>query len=42
MEVVACLFIAKKRKIIKEDDFHKLYNEYQALCKMITALRNTL
>jgi four helix bundle protein len=42
VEVVACLFIAKKRKIIKEDDFQKLYNEYQSLCKMISALRNSL
>lgn len=42
IEVVSCLFIAKKRKIINEDDFVKLYNEYQSLTKMITALRNTL
>jgi len=42
IEVVACLFIAKRRKIIKEEDFHKLYDEYQSLCKMITALKNTL
>jgi four helix bundle protein len=42
IEVVACLFIAKKRKIIQEDDFQRLYDEYQSLCKMITALRNTL
>lgn len=42
VEVVACLFIAKKRKIINEDDFNRLYNDYQSLCKMITSLRNTL
>lgn len=42
IEVVSCLFIAKRRKIINETDFQKLYNEYQALCKMITALRNSL
>ena len=42
IEVVSCLFIAKKRKFIGEDDFKKLYNEYQSLTKMITALRNTL
>ncbi|SEO69692.1 four helix bundle protein [Mucilaginibacter sp. OK283] len=42
IEVVACLFIAKRRNIIKEDDFDKLYNEYQSLCKMITSLRKTL
>ncbi|WP_454800945.1 four helix bundle protein [Mucilaginibacter phyllosphaerae] len=42
IEVVSCLFIGKRRKIINNDDFQKLYDDYQALCKMITALRNTL
>ncbi len=42
IEVVACLFIAKRRNIISEEDFKRLYNEYQALTKMLTALRNTL
>jgi len=42
IEVVSCLFIGKKRKIINEADFQRLYDEYQALVKMITALRNTL
>ncbi len=42
IEVVSCLFIAKRRKIIDDDDFQKLYEEYQSLTKMITALRNTL
>lgn len=42
IEVVSCLFIAQKRNIINEDDFKRLYEEYQALTKMITALRNTL
>ena len=42
IEVVSCLFIAKKRGIISNDDFQKLYNEYQGLSKMITSLRNTL
>ena len=42
VEVVSCIFIAKKRKIIGDVDFQKLYDEYQALIKMITALRNTL
>lgn len=42
IEVVACLFIAKRRNIISESDFQRLYNEYQSLTKMITALRNTL
>ncbi|RCH56700.1 four helix bundle protein [Mucilaginibacter hurinus] len=42
IEVVSCLFIAKRRNIINEIDFERLYNEYQALTKMITSLRNTL
>ncbi|MBK0378371.1 four helix bundle protein [Mucilaginibacter segetis] len=42
IEVVSCLFIAKKRNIIKETDFQQLYNEYEILCKMRTALRNSL
>jgi len=42
IEVVSCLFIAKRRKIISEDDFQRLYDEYQSLTKMITALKNTL
>ncbi|CAN5146595.1 four helix bundle protein [soil metagenome] len=42
IEVVSCLFIAKRRRIIKEDDFQRLYDEYQSLTKMLTSLRNTL
>jgi four helix bundle protein len=42
VEVVACLFIARKRNFVSEDDFQRLYDEYQALTKMITSLRNTL
>ena len=42
IEVVACLFIAKRRGIISDDDFQRLYNEYETLTKKITSLRNTL
>ena len=42
IEVVACLFIAKRRKFIVEESFQRLYEEYQSLTRMITALRNTL
>ncbi|MES2807069.1 MAG: four helix bundle protein [Bacteroidota bacterium] len=42
IEVVSCLFIARKRKIIDDADFQKLYDDNQTLTKMITALRNTL
>lgn len=42
IEVVSCLFVGKRRDIVKESDFQKLYDEYQTLIKMITALRNSL
>jgi four helix bundle protein len=42
IEVVSCVFIAKRRKFIDEDEFNKFYEEYQSLIRMITALRNTL
>jgi four helix bundle protein len=42
IEVVSCLFIAKKRKYIDEAHFNELYIEYEVLVKMITALRNSL
>jgi len=42
VEVVACLFIAKRRGIINEENFKRLYDEYESLTKMITSLRNKL
>jgi four helix bundle protein len=42
IEVVSCLFIAKMRDYIGEDNFRRLYNDYEILVKMITALRNSL
>ena len=42
IEVVSCLFVVKRRDIINDDDFQRLYDEYQILIKMITALRNSL
>jgi four helix bundle protein len=42
IEVVSCLFIAKKRSLIDEVNFRQLYNEYETLVKMITALRNSI
>ena len=41
IEVVSCLFIAKKRKYIGDTQFDVLYNEYETLVKMITALKNS-
>ncbi len=42
IEVVACLFIAKRRGFIQEETFYKFYNDYQALTKMLTSLRNSI
>ena len=41
IEVVSCLFMAKKRGYINDNDFNKLYTEYEILVKMITALKNS-
>jgi four helix bundle protein len=40
IEVVSCLFMAKARLYINQDEFQKYYAEYEILCKMITAFRN--
>lgn len=42
IEVVAGLFLAKKRNYIAENLFRKLYEDYELLSKMITKLRNSL
>src|SRR5665213_1214624 len=42
IEVVSCLFLAQKRKYIGGDDFKHLYDEYETLVKMITALRKSI
>ena len=42
VEVVSCLFLARRRNYINEDLFRPLYNEIEILSKKITALRNTL
>ncbi|MDB5119119.1 MAG: hypothetical protein JWN56_337 [Sphingobacteriales bacterium] len=42
IEVVACLFLAQRRKFIDQDDFKRLCNEYEILTKMITSLRNSI
>lgn len=42
IEVVSCLFIAQRRGFINQSDFQKLYDDYESLTKMITALKNTL
>ena len=42
IEVVTCLYLAKGRKIIKEDEFNIFYHKLTEIVKMIQALRNSL
>lgn len=42
VEVVACLFIAKKKAYIDDAIFENAYKEYEALCKMITKFEKSL
>jgi len=41
IEVVSCLFIAKRRNYINDEQFKALYNDYETLVKMLTALKNS-
>ena len=42
LEVVGCLFLAKRRGYIAEEKFNHLYNQIEILVKMIQALINSL
>lgn len=42
IEVVACLYLASKRKYISDEGYKKYYNEYEILCKMITKFRDSM
>jgi len=42
IEVVACLHIGRKRNIIKEDQFKKLYADIETIVKMLQSLRKSL
>ncbi|HEY3405818.1 MAG TPA: four helix bundle protein [Ohtaekwangia sp.] len=42
VEVVACLYLARKRNIISENDFDKIYSSMDLLIKRIQALRKTI
>ncbi len=42
IEVVACLFIGERRKIISGEDFKRLSAEIEILVKMLQALRKSL
>lgn len=42
MEVVSCIYIAKRRKIISDEDFNEIYNFTDKLVKRIQALKNAI
>ena len=42
IEVVSCLYIGRKRKLIKENEFSRLYSETEQIVKMLQALRKSL
>ena len=42
IEVVSCLYLAKKRNLINEESFSKLYQQCEEILAMINGLRNSL
>ena len=42
IEVVSCLYVGRKRNIIKTDNFKKLYLDTERIVRMLQALRNSL
>ncbi len=42
VEVVACLHIGKRRKIIIEEDFQTIYSQTEVLVKMLQSLRKSI
>lgn len=42
LEVVGCLYLAKRRKYLNEEKFNSLYSNIETLVKMIQALINSL
>ena len=42
IEVVGCIFLAKRRNYINESDFDKIYKMCEQILVMISALRNSL
>jgi len=41
IEVIGCIYLAKRRNIIDEDDFNKIYSLCEEILVMINALRNS-
>ncbi len=42
LEVVGCLFLAKRRNYIAEENFSRFYSQIETLVKMIQALINSI
>jgi four helix bundle protein len=42
IEVVGCIYLAKRRNIINEEDFNKIYKACEEILVMINALSNSL
>lgn len=42
LEVVGCLYLAKRRTYISDDKFNELYSKIETLVRMIQALINSL
>ncbi len=42
IEVVSCLYLGKRRNLISDGDFDRLYKELEEITKMIQGLRNRL
>ncbi|HXA02311.1 MAG TPA: four helix bundle protein [Cytophagaceae bacterium] len=42
IEVVACLHVAKRRKLVNEEDFNDFYNKSEEIIKMLQALRKSI
>lgn len=42
IEVVSCLYIGRRRSLINDQDFQRLYKEAETIVKMLQALRNSL
>lgn len=42
IEVVSCLYLGKKRNLINEEGFTKLYQQCEEILAMINGLRNSL
>ena len=42
IEVVGCLYLAKRRELISDEDFSKLYQQCEEILAMLNGLRNSL